>query len=606
MGPVPGRLVPGPPQADLMATSLKDIPGANRARRPRRAHRNLVAPTRSTTLDLTPSSLSLNRSKPRRSFQPKRNVDAFLVVLVVGSLAVAGWLAWAFWSATRVDVSTSGIDSGHALTPNAAHDLDITIALASAQDLFRSDLRVDGVPVLGDIEPEADGTTVRIRPAELVQTGLVEQALEEGEHTIELSVGRMFLGDSTFRWSYIVDSIAPRLDLPPSLTPVPIAEPVTVRGTVEEGVELRFGGDTIEAPNGEFAVDFDLPPTGALEFTAVDEAGNSTVAHVVVPVEYPDSSKAIHVSGAAWAHDELRAGVMDLIDRGLIDTVELDLKDEAGVVSYDSALPEALEIGAVSAEYDLAEAVRTLDAKGIRVIGRIVAFRDPIFSGSAWAAGRRDDVLQTPEGDMLSAYGGFANYASPAAREYNLAIALEAVDLGVKDILWDYIRRPEGDPAGMVVPGLVGTSSASVASFLGETHAALRAKGAYQGASVFGVAAAAGDSIAQDVPAMAAVVDYLAPMLYPSHWGPGMYRVPSPINQPGDIITKSLEDFQRVTEGTGVRFLPWLQDFTLYGVPYGPDDVRAQIDAAKALGVDGYLLWNPNVRYQADALTPIP
>ena len=117
--------------------------------------------------------------------------------------------------------------------------------------------------------------------------------------------------------------------------------------------------------------------------------------------------------------------------------------------------------------------------------------------------------------------------------------------------------------------------------FLSETHAALRARGAYQGASVFGIAAAAGDSIAQDVPAMAAVVDYLAPMVYPSHWGPGMYRVDSPINEPAEIVAKSLADFQRVTEGTGVRFLPWLQDFTLYGVPYGDAEVRAQIDAAK-------------------------
>ena len=123
---------------------------------------------------------------------------------------------------------------------------------------------------------------------------------------------------------------------------------------------------------------------------------------------------------------------------------------------------------------------------------------------------------------------------------------------------------------------------------------------------MFGIAAAAGDSIAQDVPAMARVVDYLAPMLYPSHWGPGMYRVDNPIKEPAAIITKSLADFQRVTEGTGVRFLPWLQDFTLYGVPYGPVEVKAQIDAAAALGVKGFLLWNPNVRYHADGLTPIP
>ena len=50
-----------------------------------------------------------------------------------------------------------------------------------------------------------------------------------------------------------------------------------------------------------------------------------------------------------------------------------------------------------------------------------------------------------------------------------------------------------------------------------------------------------------------------------------------------------------------MRFLPWLQDFTLYGVPYGEHEVRAQIDAAKELGIEGFLLWNPNVRYHRRA-----
>ncbi len=591
-----------------MATSLRDIPGANRARKKKRAERGLWSPSRPTTLDMTPGGLKLGRSRPPRFLRAPGQIDLFLILLVLGAIAVAVWLAMAFWSATRVDVTARGIDDGRALTPEAAAELDITISLASADELFRSELKVDGVPLLEDLEPEGDGATVRVRPSELVEQELVEQALAEGEHEIELSVGRMFLGDSTFTWSYVVDSIAPTLDLPTSLDPVPIADPVTVRGTVEEGVALTFRGEELDVDDGDFAVDFDAPPTGALEFTAVDEAGNTTTAHVVVPVEYPSSTRAVHVSGAAWANAELKAGVMDLIDRGLIDTVELDLKDEAGVVSYESTLPKALEIGAVSGDYDLGAAVRDLERKGVRVIGRLVAFRDPIYATAAWSAGRRDEVLQTPSGDMLQTYsGGFANYANPAVRQYNLDIALEAVELGVKDILWDYIRRPEGDPGSMVVPGLEGgTSSGAVTSFLAETHAALRAREAFQGASVFGIAAAAGDSIAQDVPAMARVVDYLAPMLYPSHWGPGMYRVDSPINEPGAIITKSLADFQRVTEGTGVRFVPWLQDFTLYGVPYGDAEVKAQIDAGIALGVDDFILWNPNVRYHPGALTPIP
>jgi hypothetical protein len=597
-----------------MATSLRDIPGANRAR-PKRAERGLWAPSRPTTLDLTPGSLQLRRARRSRFGggggggrfnRPSHQVDVFLWLLIVGAIAVAAWIGNAFWSATRVHVEVAGIDSGRALTPEAAGDLDITIALASSDEVFRSTLTIDGIEVRDGVRPDPDGTILQVLPAALADSGIVEYALDDGEHVIELSVGRVFLPDSQFRWTYVVDSIPPEIDLPTSLDPVPIAEPVTVRGTVEEGVDLYHAGEPIEERGGEFAVEFATPPTGALTFEAVDEAGNRTTAEVVVPVQYPETSKAAHVSAAAWANDELRTGILDLIDGGLIDTVQLDLKDESGTIGYTSTIPKALEIGAVSGEIDLADAVATLEDKGVRVIGRLVAFRDPVYAKAAWAAGDRDEVLQTPGGELLTTYGGFTNYANTAVRQYNLDIALEAVELGVHDILWDYIRRPEGDPSSMVVPGLVGPSSASVTQFLADTHAELRARGAYQGASVFGIAAAAGDSIAQDVPAMSQVVDYIAPMIYPSHWGPGMYRVESPITQPYDITYKSLEDFQRVTEGTGVRILPWLQDFTLYGVRYGPDEVKAQIDAAADLGIQGFLLWNPHVRYTPGALTPIP
>ena len=250
--------------------------------------------------------------------------------------------------------------------------------------------------------------------------------------------------------------------------------------------------------------------------------------------------------------------------------------------------------------------MKYLKGKGVRVIGRIVAFRDPIYARAAWDAGHHDEVIQTPDGGMLSSYSGFTNFTNPAVQDYNRSIALEAESMGVKDILWDYIRRPEGNPSTMVIPGLKGESSQAVSGFLADMQDELRPRGAYQGASVFGIAAEAGDTIGQDIPAMGAVVDYLAPMVYPSHWGPGMYHVEDPVRQPYDIVKKSLADFQRVAQSTGVRFLPWLQDFTIGGVHYGEHEVREQIRAAKELGIDGFLLWNPNVEYTSAALDPIP
>jgi hypothetical protein len=37
---------------------------------------------------------------------------------------------------------------------------------------------------------------------------------------------------------------------------------------------------------------------------------------------------------------------------------------------------------------------------------------------------------------------------------------------------------------------------------------------------------------------------------------------------------------------------------------YGPTEVRAQIDAAEAMGVSGWLLWNAAGVFEVDALAP--
>ena len=66
-------------------------------------------------------------------------------------------------------------------------------------------------------------------------------------------------------------------------------------------------------------------------------------------------------------------------------------------------------------------------------------------------------------------------------------------------------------------------------------------------------------------------------------------------------MRRSLADFKRIVRGTGARAVPWLQDFSL-GVQYGEAEVRAQIDGARAAGIDEFLLWDPNVTYTGTAL----
>ena len=546
----------------------------------------------------TPKPLDLRQwptlRRRRTTLGRKRRVSALTAALAVGYGAAGLYGLSAVRNFTRVDVTVDGLAEGAVLTSAALAERTVAFSVKPAKEIDRSTVELDGVKL-----PEKAFTINE--SSVLWQPG----TLAEGRHELVLSVPRPGMGNSRFHRKFTVDDTPPAIGLPPLLEAGGVCEAMTVRGTVEPKSTLTLAGAPVPHAGGAFTLRYDRPPAAPLQLTATDVAGNRSAMEVIAPVRYP-GGQGVHVTAPAWGYEPLRRNIIALIDAGLVSSVQLDLKDEGGIIGFDSRHPLANQIGAVIPEFKLRDTVAELKRRGVRVIGRIVAFRDAPLAKWAWANGHKDWVVQTPGGKMLDTYGGFSNPASPEVHRYNLEIALEAADAGVDDIMWDYVRRPEGDPATMVIPGIPGivdSSSTAVVNFLATTHAALRERCVYQGAAVFGIAADRPETVGQDIPRMSRHVEYLAPMLYPSHWVPGEYRVANPNRQPYEIIKATLADFQVKTAGTGVVLMPWLQDFSL-GYPYGPAEVRAQIDAAASLGVPDWLLWNAGAVYTAGALSP--
>jgi len=96
---------------------------------------------------------------------------------------------------------------------------------------------------------------------------------------------------------------------------------------------------------------------------------------------------------------------------------------------------------------------------------------------------------------------------------------------------------------------------------------------------------------------MGPFLDYMSPMVYPSHYSRGNYGFEHPNSHPYEIVDRSLKDFRRLLEPTGCRLRPWLQAFTLGPPAYGRKEIRAQIKATYDNGIDTWLLWNPGVYY---------
>ncbi len=582
-----------------MTSSLSDMPGtedegSRHALRMGKRKGRGRRPWRSGRLDFAPRPLALEDRRPAGPTvfreQPKR-IEAGTIFAAVVALATVAFVAVLAYRATRVTVDGTGLEDGAALDARAAAALEVKLTFESGSDARAATLSFDGEQVE---KPTIDGATMVWRPA---------GELAEGRHRLAVAVPRAVLDDARFTWRFTVDLTPPAIEAPPVVEAVAIDAPAEVKGRVEPGATVRADGDEVDVDDGNFTLSYTRAPAGPIALEAADRAGNVTSASVVVPVTYP-SLRGVHVSAAAWGNEQLRNGILRLVDEGRIDAVQLDLKDEQGVVGYDTNVERARQLGAVTQFYDLDDAVRVLRDHGARVIGRVVGFRDPILAQAAWGAGETNQVIQASTGGPYGSPGQFTNFADPAVRRYNLAIALDAVERGVDDILWDDIRRPGGDPASMVIPGLSGSPSDSIMGFLAEAHSELRRRGAYQGVTTDGEAADQGDLVGQDVARMATNADYVAPQIFPGYWSAGRHNVASPINQPGDLVSAVLQRFQKVTANRGAVLAPWLQDFALRGVTYGDAQVRAQLDAAAALGVDRFLLWDPSVTYSAGALRP--
>ena len=531
-----------------------------------------------------PSPTGETQRRPRLS-SPRLSISRRRAVVVLGVLlVVSAVLALAARAATP-DLTAEGPELDAVVGPKALAGL----SFSSTSDGV--EWRLDGKP----IEPARRGGETVFRPARLA----------EGAHELVIRKQGPLFASAERSFRFVIDTTAPKLTLDGPAV-VSRAKPLRLRGRLEPGARLVSGAAAVAvASDGTFDLRVSSPPASLL-LTATDTADNVSrwrVPVTMVPRRPTGLIRAVHVTAYGWADDTLRKGVMDLVRAKKINAVELDLKDESGEVGWPSRVPLAKRIGSQLEIYDLKQVTKDLHRLGVRVIGRLVVFRDPIHAQASWKAGRRSEVVQTQDGEPYSGYGGFTNLANPAVRKYNIDLAVAAAAQGVDEILYDYVRRPDGPLSSMVFPGLDETPEQAIVRFLAESRAALAKTDTLIGASVFGVAATRPEEVAQDIPAMARHLDYVAPMLYPSHWGPGEYDVADPNGQPYEITLASSKDFVRQVRGSGARIVNWLQDFS-YGRTYGPAEVRAQIKASRDAGVDEFILWDAAVTYTADALEP--
>ena len=258
-----------------------------------------------------------------------------------------------------------------------------------------------------------------------------------------------------------------------------------------------------------------------------------------------------------------------------IDAVVINVKNMHGELTYDSAISLAVELGASTGRLDLGALVPALRQRGFYVIARQVLFYDPLLARHLGAAEEWVDV------DNRSAV------------EYNLAIAEEVASLGFDELQFDYIRYADVGS----LEARYEERYAAVDRFLAEARRRLAGRITLS-ADLFGRVLWPWnerriDPIGQSLEEMSAHLDFVSPMVYPSHYAEQAYR-----DDPYGVVSDALRAGKARVSAS---YRPFLQAFDL-ALPVGMSletYIEEQIRAAEDAGADGYLFWHPACEYDA-------
>lgn len=348
----------------------------------------------------------------------------------------------------------------------------------------------------------------------------------------------------------------------------------------------------------------------------------------------PEPVKALYISSWVTATPKLFDQVIKLIDETEANAVVLDIKDATGRISFLVDDPIIKDTGSPENRIkDIKPLLEKLHAKNIYIIGRISTFQDPYLAKvrPEWALKKLSDGGVWKDRKGLA----FLDPANESVIEYMIALGKAAYDVGFDEINYDYIRYPSDgnvkDIDYQLDPGETRTDN--IAQFAERLNKELKQyPGLMLSADLFGLTTTEKTDmgIGQVFERMLPHFDFIAPMIYPSHYNKGEYGIKNPSEQPYETIMKALAGAKKkVTDmattttysasGTATtsvdteladelykKVRPWLQDFSIRGTTYDAAKVRAQIQATYDSGLTSWMMWDPSNKYTDEAYQKDP
>ncbi len=350
-------------------------------------------------------------------------------------------------------------------------------------------------------------------------------------------------------------------------------------------------------------------------------------------VHTPKQVKAVYVSQCGASSDKIRSRIEELLDETEINSVIIDIKDYTGTVSFQTSLENAND-GRGCLVKDMKSYIKRLHDKGIYVIGRITVFQDPLYTTNHPEQAVQSKSLKQPWKDYKGLH--FVDVGARDFWEYIVKLSKEAFEEYLFDELnYDYIRYPSDGPMKDAVYTLSDYQNRSdeLEKFFDylHTHVKVKDKAGHtpvMSADLFGMTTTNYDdlTIGQVLEKALPYFDYIAPMVYPSHYPSAFLGLGNPNKNVYKVVNYSMKKavervaatstkiqslkYKPITATSTVykkpsydknKLRPWLQDFD-YGGTYGVKEIRDQIQAVYDAGLHSWMLWDPSNIYTKEAL----
>ena len=307
--------------------------------------------------------------------------------------------------------------------------------------------------------------------------------------------------------------------------------------------------------------------------------------------------------------------LIELSKRTEINTFVIDVKDDNGYMLFSTIAaqrycPDANKRARVK---DIAALMKKLKDNNIYTIARIVSFKDPTYTK------RNPDkaIVYKSTGKPYMNNDGliWASAYDKNLWKYNIDVSKEAAAVGFNEIQFDYVRFPASN--GGRLDNMLDyrntngeTKPQAIQNYLKYAREQLAPLGVYISADIYGLVGSVEDdmSLGQYWEAVSNIVDYVSPMMYPSHYANGTYGLKIPDAFPYQTINRCTEDaiIRNKNIETPAYIRPWIQDFTATWVKghikYSAKQLEEQIKALNDNNVHEYLLWNAGNVYSEAAV----